>query len=85
MLFLCQLEKHVTEWKRKVLLPNGGSAGAGRGRGRGSGTSGGGEGSLPLEEALRAVAAIEAGILQANADSLLIIDNISGVLNHMKK
>lgn len=65
-----QLEKHVSEWKRMVSSsPDGGSPVA----------------SSALVAALEKVTTIENNILQANSDSLLIIDNISGVLNHMKR
>lgn len=43
------------------------------------------EGNDLLGAGLREVSEIEGSILQANADSLLIIDNISGVLNCGKK
>ena len=69
-----QLEKHVSEWKR-VLVPDSTAV---------SGSGSGADAPSAVGVALREVAAIESNILQANADSLLIIDNISGILTHMK-
>ena len=71
-----QLEKHVSEWK-KLYLPGQGGRGGGAGEEH--------DEDDPLARGLREVSAVEAGILQTNADSLLIIDNISGLLIHMKR
>jgi hypothetical protein len=67
------LEKHVNEWKRAFLPPDNVPS-----LNRNKGVS---DDADSLVRCLQEVASIEADILQANSDALLIVDNISGILN----